>query len=137
VRLSSIRPLGKTGLHYLTTTGFGVEFAKVIDEYTGERATARGMYLSAGVGIFKPIKLESGSTLSPFAGVANTYSWVTIEAEGLRNTNSDSAFSGQIGLSIGILPSIDLIGSVVFSFEESYMVYSVYLSFHPITSSNK
>jgi len=130
VKISSTKPLGRTGLRYLTATSFTVEFAKIIHEYTDEEVKVRGMYLSVGLGITKPINLESSFTLAPFVAIANTNAWVILEAPGFKKKDSDNAFSGQIGLDVGVSPDVDLIGSIIFSFEESDMAYSIYLSFH-------
>lgn len=82
----------------------------------------------------KRIKTDSELIITPsFRLFVGTY-WLTLESNEFNNeteTESDTSFSGQIGLEIGVSPTFSIGSGVGFSFEDSDLVFSISASFYP------
>ena len=127
----SKRTLGQTDLELVSVGKFFIESSKIVDDYTEETLTIRVISLSGGAGLTKKIEMESNVTISPFFMLINSQSWVTAKFGSISESESANCFSGQMGLDVDISTNVSLMGSVVFSFEDSNMAYSIYISFRP------
>ena len=136
IGISRVEKLGKTGLDCWSTVGLGVGFGKVVDDMEDETImTSRSITLSTFLGLKKKLLLEGGVSVTPLAGIFYSNTWITVESNIpdfiYSETESGDEWGGQLGLMIGLSPSINISGAVTFSFEHSNVSYSINLSLRP------
>lgn len=134
IGLLTTKPLGKSGLGYISQGSFAAQFSRVVDDITNETAVSlRTLILSGGLGFFKRVETESGLTVSPFFALFVNTQWATLDIDelGIDETESDTTFSAQMGLELEMSPTFSVLGGVGFSFEESDLAFSISVSFHP------
>jgi len=126
--------LDGTGLDYHTTFGFGIGFGKIIDDNTDKiLLTIRTTGPSGGVAFSTKIPLGSDISIVPLAGLSYVHAWTRIESDiiDFTETETDSTWSGYMGLTAQLSPAISIGGSVEFSLEESDITYTLSALFRP------
>ena len=121
--LSSIQPLIRSDWTCLASASF---FGSSADERTGAENSTVGF--SVGFGFFHKIVGDSSLTIAPYALAFYDMSWWTLGEE----TSRDGAFSGQIGLEVGLSPNLSLLGSIISPLKSDRdTLFGIFLSFHP------
>lgn len=121
--ISSIQPLVRSDWKCLASASFFGSFA---DERTGIENSTVGF--SAGFGFFHKIVGESSLTIAPYALAFYDISWWTLG----EDTSRGGAFSGQIGLEVGLSPNMSLLGSIISPLKSDRdTMFGIFLSFHP------
>lgn len=121
--LSSIQPLIRSDWQCLASASFFGSFA---DERTGAENKTLGF--SIGFGFFHKIVGGSSLSVAPYALALYDMSWWTLGEE----TSRGSAFSGQIGLEVDLLPTMSVLGSIIYPLKaDRGTLYGIFLSFHP------
>ena len=133
VSLVRVQPLGETDLDYFGVGSFSAGFARGIEPVTDETLVrTRATGLSAGAGILKRLKTESGWILKPFFGLYYSNVWLVVESDwiGYEETETESGFSGEAGMEIEISSTTSIFGSFGFSFESSSTTFSIGARFY-------
>ena len=121
--ISSIQPLVRSDWKCLATASFFGSFA---DERTGAENSTVGF--SVGFGFFHKIVGDSSLTIAPYALAFYDISWWTLG----EDTSRGGAFSGQIGLEVGLSPNMSLLGSIISPLKSDRdTMFGVFVSFHP------
>ncbi len=121
--MSSIQPLIRSDWNCLASVSF---FGSSADERTGVENSTLGF--SAGFGFFHKIVGDSSLTIAPYALAFYDMSWWTLGPE----TSRGGAFSGQIGLEVGLSPNMSLLGSIISPLKSDRdTLFGIFLSFHP------
>ena len=121
--ISSIQPLIRSDWKCLASASFFGSFA---DERTGVENSTVG--LSVGFGFFHKIVGESSLTIAPYALAFYDISWWTLG----EDTSRGGAFSGQIGLEVGLSPNMSLLGSIISPLKSDRdTMFGIFLSVHP------
>ena len=121
--ISSIQPLIRSDWKCLASASFFGSFA---DERTGVENSTVGF--SVGFGFFHKIVGTSSLTIAPYALAFYDISWWTLGEE----TSRGGAFSGQIGLEVGLSPNMSLLGSIISPLKSDRdTMFGIFLSFHP------
>ena len=121
--VSSIQPLIRSDWECLLSASFFGSFA---DERTGVDNSTVGF--SVGFGFFHKIVGDSSLTIAPYALAFYDISWWTLG----EDTSRGGAFSGQIGLEVGLSPNMSLLGSIISPLKSDRdTMFGVFLSFHP------
>ena len=121
--ISSIQPLVRSDWKCLASASFFGSFA---DERTGAENSTVGF--SVGFGFFHKIVGDSSLTIAPYALAFYDISWWTLG----EDTSRGGAFSGQIGLEVGLSPNMSLLGSIISPLKSDRdTMFGVFVSFHP------
>ena len=121
--MSSIQPLIRSDWNCLASVSF---FGSSADERTGVENSTLGF--SAGFGFFHKIIGGSSLTVAPYALAFYDMSWWTLGTE----TSRGGAFSGQIGLEVGLSPNMSLLGSIISPLKSDRdTLFGIFLSFQP------
>ena len=121
--ISSIQPVIRSDWECLASASFFGSFA---DEKTGVENSTLGF--SVGFGFFHKIVGNSSLTVAPYALAFYDRSWWTLGID----TSRDSAFSGQIGLEVGLSPNMSLLGNVIYPLKaDRSTLFGIFLSFQP------
>ena len=136
VALGTVNRL-RTGLSYWGVISFVSAFEKFVDDATDRTLmTIDASGISSSIGLIKKIPTEFGVILVPSVGISYAHIWTTGKSDyaslrgyyGLSNTEYDSTWGGNIGLSVEISPEISIAGTVGFSFEESDILFGIGIS---------
>ncbi|RKU12577.1 hypothetical protein C6502_05645 [Candidatus Poribacteria bacterium] len=121
--LSSIQSLTRSDWKCLASASF---FGSSANERTGVENSTVGF--SVGFGFFNKIVGDSSLTIAPYALAFYDMSWWTLGEE----TSRGGAFSGQIGLEVGLSPNMSLLGSIISPLKSDRdTLFGIFLSFHP------
>ena len=121
--ISSIQPLIRSDWNCLASASFFGSFA---DETTGIENSTVGF--SVGFGFFHKILGTSSLAIAPYALAFYDRSWWTLG----EDTSRGGAFSGQIGLEVGLSPNMSLLCSIISPLKSDRdTMFGIFLSFHP------
>lgn len=121
--MSSIQPLISSDWECIASASFFGSFA---DERTGIENSTLGF--SIGFGFVHKIVGDSSLRIAPYTLGFYDMSWWTLGAE----TSRDGAFSGQIGVEIGLSPNMSLLGCIIYPLKnDRSTLFGIFLSIHP------
>ena len=132
IGITTATPLGPTGLEYISNIYFLAELARIVED-DATLLSLRTFDLGIMSGILKRIETQSELVFKPFFALNYGNRWLTMDSNplGINETESDDAYSGQLGLELEMTPAVSLLGTFVFAFESSDTVFALGLNFHP------
>lgn len=86
--------------------------------------------LTGGIGILYKLETVTEWQFNPFFGVFYSNVWRNIStAKQILTDDTYNLFIGEAGIEIEVSPAINIIGSAVFSFETSEIIYNIGINF--------
>ena len=121
--LSSMQPLISSDWECLASASFFGSFA---DERTGVENSTLGF--SIGFGFVHKIVGDSSFRITPYTLGFYDMSWWTLGGE----TSRGGAFSGQVGVEIGLSPNMSVLGNIIYPLKAGRStLFGIFLSIHP------
>lgn len=141
IGIVQVKPLGDTGLQYFWNADLDAVFFRIVQEPTNQvLERSRLLGLSGAVGVLKCLETESGQVINPFFALSYTKVWENLETNVelaevledlvLKQTKDSGNFAGEIGVEIGLSPTMTALGGFRFSFESSDVAFRVGLNFY-------